>query len=301
MTWKSSINAACEHAGTRVLVSFILLLPLAATLGQYWTSGFFRGTVAVDLLFWPGVEWHWAIHANAAVVVALMGSLYVAGIGWLFHRRTLGKAILAGVAAMIAAALVGNTVNWFTGWRELQILANMDFAGKANRMIFAQWQNPFWEEAVFRGIPLLCLAWLVKRQPRAARTGKWCYFLVPSLLFAAYHVPGHGYSRVVDTFLLSLVFAWLALRYRFWSVLVLHSVLDAVSVLSVGKMKSVPTAEVQWLADRFGVLNSAFSLVMLAVVILLIVLTVRYRWSHREHGLESAPLARVAVHNLDPE
>jgi len=280
MTWKSSINAACEHAGIQVPVSFILLLPLAATLGQYWTSGFLRGTVAVNLLFWPGVKWHWAIYANAAAVMSVMGSLYVVGIGWLFHHRTLGKAILTGVAAMVAAALAGNTVNRFTGWRDLQVLAQMDVAGKANRMIFAQWHNPFWEEAVFRGIPLLCLTCLVKRQPRAALAGKWCYYLAPALLFAAYHVPGHGYARIVDTFLAGLVFAWLAWRYSFWSVLVLHSVMDAASVLSVGRMKGVPTAEVQWLADRFGLLNTAFSLAMVAVAILPIVFTVRYRWSH---------------------
>ena len=44
MTGKPSIQPACEHSAIRLLVLCALLLPLAATLGQYGSSGFFRET-----------------------------------------------------------------------------------------------------------------------------------------------------------------------------------------------------------------------------------------------------------------
>jgi hypothetical protein len=218
---------------------------------------------------------------NVAVIVALFGSSYLAGIVWLFHRRTLGGVIFAGIGALIAAKLVGTAVSHFTGWRALQAVGSMDLSGKVNRLILSQWHNPIWEELVFRGIPLLCYAFLVKKSPRARRAGTWCYFLVPSLVFDAYHVPGHGYSRLPDTFLLGLAFAWLALHYGFCAVMVLHYCFDAVIVLSLGKLKNVGTDEVRWLADHFTVLNSVFSAAVIAILCLMIILSVRHRWRER--------------------
>jgi membrane protease YdiL (CAAX protease family) len=169
----------------------------------------------------------------------------------------------------------------------------MDLSGKANRLILSQWHNPIWEEVVFRGIPLLCLAFLVKKSPRARRVGTWCYFLVPSLVFAAYHVPGHGYSRIADTFVLSLIFAWLALRYGFCAVMVLHYIFDAVIVLSLGKLKNIRTDEVRWLADHFGILNSMFSVALIAILSLMIILVVRHQWRARKTGeFETKPSVR---------
>lgn len=273
--------AASEHVSIQLLLAFALILPFAATVGQYWNSGFFLQSVGFQILFWPGATWHWAVPMNVTVAVALFGSSYLAGIGWLFHRRALGKVIFAGIGALIAANLLGTAVNHFTGWRELQVVSSMDLAGKVNRLILSLWHNPIWEEVVFRGIPLLCYASLVQKSPRAKRIGTWCYFLVPSLVFAAYHVPGHGYSRIPDTFVLSLTFAWLALRYGFCAVMVLHYIFDAVMVLSLGKLKNIRTDEVRWLADHFGILNSMMSVAMLAILALMIILTVRHLWRAR--------------------
>jgi hypothetical protein len=278
MRWRKAFNTAAEHASIQVLVAFALVLPLAATVGQFWTSGFFRQTAPFTVLFWPGIQWHWSIPLNATLIVAFFAMTYLSGIAWLFRQRTLAKVALAGVGALIAAQLLGAAVNYLTGWRELQQLGSMELAGQANRLILAQWHNPIWEEVVFRGIPLVCLALAVKKWPRAKTVATWCYFLVPSLIFAAYHVPGHGYSRIADTFFLSLIFAWLALRYGFSSVVVLHYVYDAMSVLSLGKLKSIPTAEVQWLADHFTLLNSSFSLTVLGVLCLMAFFFVRHSW-----------------------
>jgi len=270
--------AVSGHPGIQLLLALALIMPLVATVGQYWSSGFFRQTVGFDILFWPGAKWHWAIPMNAAVIVALFGSSYLAGIGWLVHRRTLGKVIFTGIGALIAANVVGSAVNYLTGWRELQVVSSMDLAGKANKLILSLWHNPIWEEAVFRGIPLLCYALLVKTAPRARRAGTWCYYLVPSIVFAAYHVPGHGCSRIADTLVLSLAFAWLALRYGFCAAMVLHYSFDAVMVLSLAKLKSIPRDEVRWLADHFGILNSTFSVAGMAVLSVMIVLIARHLW-----------------------
>ena len=233
---------------------------------------------------------------NVTVIVALFGLSYIVGIGWLFHRRTLGNVIIAGIGALIVAQLLGNAVNHFTGWRELQDVSSMDLIGKANRAILSLWHNPIWEEVVFRGIPLLCLTFLGKKWPRSKRVGRWCYFLVPSIVFAAYHVPGHGYSRITDTFVLGLMFAWLALRYSFCFVMVLHYIYDALMVRSLGKLKNIPAGEVRWLADHAGILNTVFSVAVLAVLSLMIILFVRHQWrvrkirefeSHRVHRSES--------------
>jgi Type II CAAX prenyl endopeptidase Rce1-like len=270
--------AASKHVAIQIPLALALIVPLVATIGQYWTSGFFRQSVGVDVLFWPTGKWHWAIPMNVTAIVAVLGSSYLLGIGWLLHRRTLGSVIFAGIGALIVAQLLGSAVNHFTGWRELQIASSMDMAGKANRLILALWHNPIWEEVVFRGIPLLCYSFFAKKAPPARKVATWCYFLIPSLVFAAYHVPGHGYSRITDSFLLGLVFAWLALRYGFCAVMVLHYIFDALLILSLGKFKNIPTDEVRWLADRFGILNSTFFLTSMAVLCLMIVLFVRHLW-----------------------
>jgi hypothetical protein len=270
MELRASLDSACRHRAVQAPLAFALLIPLAATAGQFQASGFWRLSIPVDIFFWPGAASHWAPHLSAAVVMAMIGGLYVAGIVQLYRRRTLGIVVVAGIGAVIAAQLFGASVNRLTGWRELQVLSSMNLAGKVNRYLFAQWHNPLWEEIVFRGIPLLAYVGLVRKAPRAAA---WCYFLAPSLACAAYHVPGHGYSRVADTVLLSLVFAWLALRYSFWAALVLHSVLDAIWVLGLGHARYVPAAEVRWLADTFGLWNTAWSLSILAALAALAILT----------------------------
>ena len=268
--------AAARHVAVQVLLAVALILPLMATVGQFGNSGFFRQTVGFEILFWPGGKWHWVIPMNVAAMVGLLGSSYIAAIVRLFRSRTLAIVIFAGIGGLIAANLVGGAVNHFTGWRELQVVGSMDLAGKANQIILSLWHNPIWEEVVFRGIPLLGLAILVKRWPGARRAGTWCYFLVPSLVMAAYHVPGHGYARLADSFVLSLVFASIALRYGFCAVMVLHYIFDALMVLSLGKLKNIPTGEVQWLADRAGLLNSLFFLANVTVLLLLLIVFLRH-------------------------
>ncbi len=189
---------------------------------------------------------------------------YLAGIGWMLRKRTLSVVVLWSICALVVANLAASGLNSLTGWRELQVISSMDLAGKANRAIFSLWHNPAWEELVFRGAPLLLLLLVRKNIPRAAGWALWGFYLVPSAVFAAYHVPGHGPSRLVDTFVLSLAFAWMTLRFTFFAPLVMHYIFDALMTLSLGKMPNIPRTEVAWLADHQTVLNSTWTLTLLA-------------------------------------
>ena len=110
---------------------------------------------------------------------------------------------------------------------------------------------------------------------------------MPALVFAAYHVPGHGPSRLVDTFILSLVFSWLTLRYSFFAPLVLHYVFDAVSTLSLGKLRGIPVEEVAWLHDHFTVLNSTWSILMLIWMASIVVFALARRFGKSATAAQS--------------
>jgi hypothetical protein len=282
MGLRASVTAAAEHRGVQGLLALALLVPLVATAGQYWASGFWRQSLAVGVLFWPGLPWHWTVQMNAAVAVGGIGVLYVAGIARLLRERTLAIVVLACIGGTIVAVLAGKAVNHFTGWREMQALGSFDMTGRVNQMILAQWHNPLWEEVMFRALPLAVCAWLAKRRPIAA---KWIYYVVPAAVFAEYHVPGHGYARITDTFILGAIFAWIALRYSLWAVLVLHCILDAISVLSLAHMKGVPPLEVTWLADHFGALNSTFFLAGMGAILLFVYQASRFAILNRKSGL----------------
>ncbi|WP_431602575.1 CPBP family glutamic-type intramembrane protease [Clostridium pasteurianum] len=57
--------------------------------------------------------------------------------------------------------------------------------------------------------------------------------LVHSIAFAAYHVPNHGPSRILDIVISGCIFAYLALKYSFFAPLVLHYMSDANSILDL--------------------------------------------------------------------
>jgi hypothetical protein len=202
---------------------------------------------------------------------------YVVGIAWLVRRRTFGAVVLAALGAIVVANLAGAGVNRLTGWREVQTLSSMDLAGKANQAIFSLWHNPAWEELVFRGVPLVLLFAAERLKGRTPRWALWGYYVVPSVIFAWYHVPGHGPSRLVDTFILSVVFAWMARRYTFFAPLVMHDVFDAVMTLSLGRMANIPAAEVAWIAAHSSALNSAWTIALLLWIVSMPLLLMRRR------------------------
>jgi Type II CAAX prenyl endopeptidase Rce1-like len=284
--WSSSLRFALEHTVAQSALAAALFVPLVATVGQYWSSGYWSQSARVTLLFWPGVDWTWAVKMPVWLSMGTMLASYAVGIAWLARRRALAPVALSALAALIVANLAAAPLNYLAGWRELQTMSSMALAGKANRLIFAQWHNPVWEELVFRGVPLLLLLAARKALGRDARWSVRAYYLVPAVVFAIYHVPGHGPSRLVDTFILSLVFSWMTLRYSFFAPLVMHYVFDAVSTLSLGRMSGIPATEVAWLAEHFTVLNSTWTILMMLWLasIATVVLVRRY-------GAARAPVA----------
>jgi hypothetical protein len=282
----STVRWALEHRWVQLPIAAALTVPAVATVGQYAASGYWGQASRVDLLVWPGVATRWALSMPVWLSMGAMLALYAMGVGWLFRRRTLSTVVLTGVLALIVANVAATSLNSLTGWRELQSASTMDLAGKANRAIFAMWHNPVWEELVFRGMPLALLLPVRRTMPRADPIATWCYYLLPALAFAAYHVPGHGPSRLVDTFILSLVFSWLALRFTFFAPLVLHYVFDAMMTLSLGKMPGIPRPEVSWLAAKATALNSAWSVAVLCWLLAIATALVVHRFA-------TAPAARV--------
>jgi hypothetical protein len=277
--WSASLQSALKHRAVQGVLTAALLVPLVATAGQCWSSGYWGRSAGAALLFWPGVEWRWTVKMPVWLSMGAMMASYVAGIAWMVRRRTLSAVVLSALGGLIVAGLVAAGFNRLTGWREMQSIASIAVAGIANRLIFAHWHNPAWEELVFRGIPLVLLLAVRRTLGPGARWPLWAYYLVPAVVFAAYHVPGHGPSRILDTLILSVVFSWMALRYSFFAPLVMHYVLDAVSTLSLGRMPGIPTQEVAWLADHFTLLNSTWTVLMMTWMATVAVFAVARRYA----------------------
>lgn len=111
--------------------------------------------------------------------------------------------------------------------------------------IFSLWHNPAWEEIVFRGIPLIILMFLKnKLSAKAYKYDEILYILIPSIIFAIYHIPNHDPSRIVDTFIFGCVCAYLALKYSFFAPLILYYMADAHGILNIVKSKSISKNQV---------------------------------------------------------
>lgn len=266
MSWKEAIKAIPKNMIFQGVTVLILMTPLVATIGQFWSTGFLSQRASVALLFWPGAKWSWTVQMYGWIIMGIFIVTYLWGIGWMLRRRTLGKVILWGIAVMIVANILGSAVNYLTGWKELQQMDSMNLAGKVNRAILASWHNPLWEEIVFRGLPLLIIIPIRKRLPKHKKIIEWCYMIIPSVVMAIYHIPGHGPSRIVDTIILAVAFAWLTLRFSFFAPMVLHYIFDITIIISLGTMKNVPLKEARWLVDNAPLLNTAWSISILALL-----------------------------------
>ncbi|MDP4145022.1 MAG: CPBP family intramembrane metalloprotease [Bacillota bacterium] len=272
---KKALKGLSENFIFQGFLVIIFFLPLIATLGQYFNSGFINKTNKFLILFWPGVKVNYGITVPVWVTMGLMALSYTIGIIYLCRKKVFGKVAIWGIISMALPHLLGNIVNHFTGWRELQSTDIMHLTGLVDRMIFSLWQNPLWEEVVFRGIPLVILILMKKNlSERAFNLGKWIYIIIPSIIFAAYHVPNHGPSRIVDTVLSGGIFAWLALEYSFFAPLVLHYIVDAMMVVNMGQMKGIPTSEVIWLSQNHSTLNTVFSISILGLIVSIPIITI---------------------------
>jgi hypothetical protein len=267
-----SLKVFPENIMFLAIGTFILLIPIVATIGQYIDTGYFRKEVPVLLLYWPGSDFEIKIQVYVWLIISLMLGSYLAGIFYLCHKRTIGKVILFTIGFFIISILIRTLLSRIFG---LQESALPDMKGKANSLILAQWHNPIWEEIVFRGIPLLLLLgserYITKRR---TLTGVLLYFIIPSFFLGLYHIPGHGLIRFFDTLVLSLGFSWLAFRYSFFAAIVMHCIADAMIVLSLDKITTIAPNEIPWILHYGPTLNTIWSFLILAFIILIPVIII---------------------------
>ncbi len=264
--WKRAVFASPSSWWVQGALSAVLLIPLLATCGQFLASGYWKSSTGFLILYWPGATGGWTLHGPVFLFFGGMALLYLGGIAWMASERTLGRATLWCIAAVIVANLLGAAVNKLTGWRELQTMASLNLAGKVNAALFSSWHNPVWESTVFQAIPFLCLRGFEKLRRRRSIPALAAYYLVPATVMALYHVPNHGPSRIADTFIICVALGWITLRFGVIAPYVLHIVLDAVIVLSVPQLPHIPPAENPWLLRYQHLLNTAWSLSLMAVV-----------------------------------
>lgn len=198
----------------------------------------------------------------------IMAISYIIGIGYMCKKRIFGEVVVLGLLSLFLAQLIGFIFNTITGLKELQQINSHLVNGAANRMIFSLWQNPAWEEFVFRGIPLaLLVAFKNKLSVKRYKIAIIIYFIIPSIAMVFYHIPNHGMSRIVDTLILSIAFAWFALKYSLWAPLILHYIFDSFMVFSLAGMNGINKDEIIWLSQNGVLINSSFSIGLIALMI----------------------------------
>jgi|GEM_PF-2364330 len=252
----------------QIILIFIFSLPLISTLAQFTTSGFIKQYTPVPILFWPGVKQKLSLSLPVWLIFGIMTISYVTGIMYMLKKNTLGKVVVIGILWIIFAKLTVHIISTSFGLKELESINSVIKAGVANRLIFSLWHNPAWEEIVFRGLPLILLLTLKKKlSSQKYKLAVALYVIIPSIAFALYHVPNHGYVRIVDTFIGGIIFAFLALKYTFFAPLILHYFADAIAVISIGKMKALPQNEVLWLVNNYDLINTVFSIGVIVFLI----------------------------------
>jgi hypothetical protein len=272
-----------ENKILQVLLVFIFCLPMVSTIGQYISSGFIMQNSKVLILYWPGVKNEFAVSMPVWFSYGLMAISYVVGIAYMFRKGSLGKVVVLGFGGFYLAQFLGDTVNSIVGIHELQQVDSTLLNGVVNRAIFSLWHNPAWEEVVFRGLPFLILLKLKNRFSEIGlKIAVAVYFVIPSVAMVFYHIPNHGVSRIIDTFVFSVISAWLTMRYSFFAPLVLHYIFDTMMIINFGAIKGIDKAEVQWLVNNGNILNTSFAWLTLA---LLLSIPVLFLWNFKKKDI----------------
>ncbi|MBE6062709.1 MAG: CPBP family intramembrane metalloprotease [Clostridium butyricum] len=240
------IENTCESKVLQIIISIIFMIPLLATVGQYLDSKFIFEKSPISLLYWPGYKEGVRFYIRIWVIFGGMAISYLYGIYYMCRRKIFVKVVLISIGGLFLSQGLGNIVNYFIGIRELQNVNSMELNGLVNRMILAQWYNPLWEEIFFTGVPLtLYVLFFKEKSKRIKLIGKIIYFIIPSIICSVYHIPNHGAARIIDTFLIHVIFQYIALKYSFWANLVMHYISDAMIVTSIYRLKNVSYGEIK--------------------------------------------------------
>ena len=281
---KSTFLQVAGNTSVMLIIVAMLLIPPIATVSQFISSSFINNKIPVLLFFWPGSQINVSVNMPVWLITGIILAIYGAGIIYLFKRRTLGETAIVIVLSFVASGLIGRITGLLTGLSEKQM---PDLTGKANACILSLWHNPVWEEAIFRGIPLMLLLLSDHITGKRTKTGVALYFIIPAVAFGFYHIPGHGFYRFPDTLILSLVFSWITLKYSFFAAIVMHCYADAMMVSNLARVPSVQASEIPWLMNNYNTLNSLTALTFLFLILLIPALWIHYYRKEKRYYLQA--------------
>lgn len=265
-----------ENSFMQFLIAVIFIIPLIGIIGQYISSGFIFDNESVNLLYWPGCNYRLSVFLPVYISFGIMAVSYIYGIVYMCRKKNFLKVVLISFIFLFLNNLLGDIINFFIGIRDMQNINNIDFDGLVDKIIFASWYNPLWEEIFFTGIPLLLYTVLTKgKSSKVKSIGKLLYFICPSILCSIYHIPNHGPARIVDTFFTHILLEYIAFKFSFFANLVMHYIFDAMIVLSFYKYNNIPHSEIKWLVDNSSTLNTLMSILIIVFVLSVIFLAVK--------------------------
>ncbi|HEX6137742.1 MAG TPA: CPBP family intramembrane glutamic endopeptidase, partial [Casimicrobiaceae bacterium] len=181
--------------------------------------------------------------------------------------RTLGGYLFVPLELALVAAFYYATNRWLGWWQPSEVLTDPNILGSAVPAltpIALSLQAGFMEECVFRAIPLSLGALLGARYGRRT-LGVALAVLLQALIFGGAHAnyPGFpAYSRPVELFLPSIIWALVFLRFGLLPTILLHATFDLTLFSIPVFLVDAPGARVQ------QALVVAAALVPLAVVAL---------------------------------
>ena len=190
---------------------------------------------------------------------------------------TVAGYLLVGLFFAYEVGLYFFSTNWLGWWTPSSALFNPDVLAAYFpwlSSIAISLQAGFWEECLFRAVPIAGAALIGERlgQRRAWIIGA---FVLQALIFAAGHAnyPAQpAYARVAELAIPSLFFGWIYLRFGLLTAIVLHYAFDVVWFAMPLFVSTAP-----------GVWVDQFMVVMLTLVPLWVVLGARLRhgkWGH---------------------
>jgi hypothetical protein len=244
----------------QIIMAIIFIIPAIETIGQYISSGFMKVKEGFPIIFWPGTKVNIFYSTYVWISMSIMVALYIIGIIYLIRKKEFGIVTIVGIigVSVVGAScfILANKISNMAVWI---IFQGMSSSNSVDRSLFSLWSNPLWEEIVFRGIPLVFLLSVKKKlSVKKYKIATILYFLIPSIFFSIYHIPNHGTVRIPDTFVIGLVFAYLALRYSLFAPLVIHYFVDAQYVITILNNKNIPNEQVVWLAQNGEILNRIY-------------------------------------------
>lgn len=271
----------CKNKIIAIVLTFLFLIPLVLTILQYISSGFILKSSGVSLLYWPGSKKSFTIILPVFISFGIMGLSYLYGIYYLNKRNIFLKVLLITILSVVLGRVGISIFSNIFNIHEMQSMDSMDLKGIVDRAIFSQWYNPLWEEMFFTGIPLLIYKALYnKLDDKMKKVLLILYYTIPSIIMCIYHVPNHGYIRIVDTFIIHIFSQYIATNFGLISTIVTHYFMDAVSVISFSKIANIDHNELKFLFENQNTIDTVFLVSLLLLLISVVFFILKYSFNY---------------------